>query len=150
MNWHETKSLLDTCHSLFLREIGEPEENLLRIVLHEGIVSDEPVALEICGTTFQNCHSVKPTSHSRVFELICNRYIAYSVTNESFGIPVGDEADDSGRLLRRYINSPFLDYVAISTCATKDYPGPFTHVCVISENHVIDVISTEMPILRSL
>ncbi len=53
-------------------------------------------------------------------------------------------------LLRCYARSAFLDYVAISTWATKDFPGPYTHVQVLSENHIVDVVSTEIPSLAVL
>ena len=146
--WHEIAQLLDSCHSLVLCEIGEPEENVLRMLLVETFVSAEPESLQVGGTTIEDLHRVQPTSSSRRFELTWNQYIAYGVTNESFGSATGTEAPDSARLLRVYIESPFLDFVARSTLATKQYPGPYTHVQVLSENHIVDVVSTVLPVLR--
>jgi hypothetical protein len=77
-------------------------------------------------------------------------HIVYAVTNESFASPNGDETEDSGRLLRCYSQSPFLDFVARTTVATKEYPGPYTHVRVLSENHIVDVVSTGIPSLQVL
>ncbi len=96
MGWNETKSLLDSCHSLFVREIGEPEEGVFRVVLHEGILSGEAESLNLGGTTIENCYRVRSTDVSRVFELIWNKYIAYSVRNEEYAVADGEEAADSG------------------------------------------------------
>ena len=38
-DWLELMNVIDSCSSLFLRDIGEPEENVLRLVLHEGKIS---------------------------------------------------------------------------------------------------------------
>jgi hypothetical protein len=148
--WHELVSTIDSCHSLFLREIGEPEENILRIVLHEGRVNSESESQNVGGVIIENLHRVEPTSDSLVIELIWPQYIAYSVTNESFSKPEGSEAADSGRLLRRYSKSSLLDHIARSTIATKEYPGEFHHFQVVAEMHVVDVVSMGMPTFRVL
>lgn len=148
--WREMAKLLDSCHSLFLEKIGEPQENLLRLLLVEGKRSDEPESMQVGGAVFEDLHRVQATDESRTFELIWNQYILYAVANESFALPDGEEMEDSGRLLRCYSHSPFLSYVAHTTLATKEYPGPYTHVRVLSGNHIIDVASTATPSLRVL
>jgi len=102
------------------------------------------------GVTIEGLHRVHPTDGSRVFELIWNQYIAYAVTNESFATPNGDENADSGRLLRCYSQSPFLDYVARTTVATAEFPAPYTHARVLSESQIVDVVSTGVPTFRVL
>lgn len=148
--WREIAKSLDSCHSLFLQEIGEPQENALRLVLVEAERSDAAESMQVGGTTIKDLHRVQATERSRTFELIWNQYIVYAVTNESFGSPNGEETKDSGHLLRRYSQSPFLDYVVRATVATKEYPGPYTHVRVLSENHIVDVVSTGFPSLQVL
>ena len=146
--WREIAKSLDSCHSLFLQEIGEPQENVLRVVLVEVERRDAAESMEVGGTIINDLHRVQATERSRAFELIWNQYIVYAVTNESFGSPNGEETKDSWRLLRRYSQSPFLDYVVRTTVATKEYPGPYTHVRVLSENHIVDVVSTVFPRLQ--
>jgi hypothetical protein len=148
--WREIAKSLDSCHSLFLQEIGEPQENMLRLLLVEAKRSDEAESMQVGGAMIEDLHRVQATDESRAFELIWNQYILYAVTNESFASPNGEKTEDSGRLLRCYSQSPFLDYVARTTLATKEYPGPYTHVRVLSENHIVDVVSTVIPSLRVL
>ena len=144
----EIAKLLDSCHSLFLHEIGEPRENVLRLLLLEAKRSDEEISMQLSGAMIEGLHRVQVVNESRAFELIWDEYIAYSVTNESFASTNGNETKDSARLLRRYSQSAFLDHVARTTIATREYPGPYMHLCVISENHIIDVVSTVIPELR--
>jgi hypothetical protein len=110
--WREIAKLLDSCHSLFLQEIGEPQENVLRLLLVEAERSDEAESMQVGGTIIEDLHRVQATDRTRAFELIWTQYVVYAVTNESFGSPNGEETEDSGRLLRCYSQSPFLDYVA--------------------------------------
>lgn len=149
-DWHELLNVIDSCSSLFLRDIGEPEGNMLRLVLHEGKVSPQIESLEIAGTTIKGLHRVYTGADSRLIELVWRKYVAYGVTNESFAVQEGATSPESGRLLRRYSKSAFLDYVAHATLATEKYPGPYMHVEVVAENHIVDVVSTELPSLHLL
>jgi hypothetical protein len=144
----EIAPVIDSCHSLFLREISEPGQNVLRLVLVEGIPSDKVESIRFAATQIDNVRRVRAAQNSRVLELLWNHYIAYSVTNESFS--KADGAPHSGRFLRHYSESPFLEYVKRSTCATDEYPGPPIHMCIVTETHIVDVVSTEMPTLRLL
>jgi hypothetical protein len=142
----ELAQIIDSCYTIFVREISEPEENVLRLVLQEAEASAETVSRKIGGTVIEDLHVVGPTERSRTFELKWRQYIAYSVRNESFASPDDDsEVRASGRLLRTYSKSHFLDFVSRATIAGEQYPGPSIHFCVVSENHVIDVVSTQMP-----
>jgi hypothetical protein len=149
-DWHELLSVLDSCSSLFLRDIGEPEENALRLVLHEGKTNPQSESLEIGGTRIDGLHRVYTGADSRLIELVWRKYVAYGVTNESFALEDGTSSPESGRLLRRYSKSAFLEYVAHATLATDKYPGPYMHVEVVAENHIVDVVSTELPSLHLL
>ena len=142
----ELTQIIDSCYTIFVCEISEPEENVLRLVLQEAEASSETVSRKIGGTVIENLHVVGPTERSRTFELRWNQYIAYSVTNESFASPDDDsEVRASGRRFRTYSKSHFLDFVSRATIANEQYPGPSTHFCVVSENHVINVVSAQMP-----
>ncbi len=147
----ELTQMVDSCYTIFVREISEPEENVLRLVLQEAEKSPESVSHKIGGTVIENLHPVEPTELSRTFELRWKQYIAYSVRNESFASPDDDsDVRASGRLFRTYSKSHFLDFVSRATIASEQYPGPFTHFCVVSECHVIDIISTQMPEIQIL
>jgi hypothetical protein len=147
----ELTQMIDSCYTIFVREISEPEENILRLVLQEAEKGPETASHNIGGTVIENLHPVEPTDRSRTFELKWKQYIAYSVRNESFASPDDDSAvRASGRLFRTYLKSHFLDFVSRATIASEQYPGRSTHFCVASECHVIDVISTQPPEIQIL
>jgi hypothetical protein len=124
----ELTQMVDSCYTIFVREISEPEESGLRLVLQEAEKSPESVSHKIGGTVIENLHPVEPTERSRTFELRWKQYIAYSVRNESFASPDDDsDVRASGRLFRTYSKSHFLDFVSRATIASEQYPGPFTH-----------------------
>jgi hypothetical protein len=147
-DWRDVAKVLDSCHSLLVDEICEAGENTLRLVLVETMVSAEVESLRIGGVVIDGLHRIAASDESRRFELVWDKYIAYAVTNESFAGPEGTQCADSGRLLRCYSQSAFLDFVGRSTGATSDYPGLYAHLQVISENHIVDVVSTETPTVR--
>jgi len=135
---------LDTCGSLYLREIGETKQNCLRLLIEEAFVMPEEVSVEFAGTEIANCHLVGPTANSRVFEIIWDNYVAYSLTNESYATR-NESEEFSGRFARLYSKSHFLDYISRATLADKEYPGPLLHVELVCECHIIDVVSTRFP-----
>jgi hypothetical protein len=147
----ELADALDSCHSLFLREIWEPEDNVLRLAVQETFVNPKAETRTVCGTPIENVHRVESTAVSRIFELTWNQYIAYGVTNESFCSPDDERVErSSGRLFRTYAKSPFLEYISRASFASAQYPGPFTHICIVTEMHIIDVVSTQAPEIRLL
>jgi hypothetical protein len=147
----ELTEIIDSCYTIFVSEISEPEQNVLRLVLQEAEVSSETVSHNIGGAVIENLHPIRSTERSRTFELTWKQYVAYSVTNESFALPDDSfEVKASGRLFRTYSKSHFLEFVSRSTIATERYPGPYMHFCVVSECHAIDVISTRLPEVQIL
>jgi hypothetical protein len=138
---------LDSCDYLFLREATELDYHGLHLVVEEGIPSLEAVSIKVGGTEITGGHRVEATAESRLFDVVWQSYVAYSVRNESF---VGrDEYEISvGRRLRIYSKSRFLDFIGSATFATDEYPGPLQHIGVYCENHIVDVVSTKEPQVR--
>jgi hypothetical protein len=138
---------LDKCKYLFLREIREPEENSLLLIIDEARAIDTLEDLKIGDVTIRDTRRVEYDASCRRFELIWDSYVSYSVTNESYA-----NADDPqtyvGSRVRRYSTSAFLEYVRQATFATHEYPGPYQHVAIICENHVVDIASVEEPQVR--
>ena len=135
---------LDACASLYLRNITEPAQNSLRLLIEEAFVMPEEVTVNFAGAEIANCHIVKPTADSRLFEIICDNYVAYSVANESYSTR-NESEEFTGRFARLYSKSHFLDYISRATLACKEYPGPLRHVQLVCEGHIIDVVSTTFP-----
>lgn len=135
---------LSSHSTLILAEISEPTTNDLRLV----VVEAKPQNMTV-ETTLGRAHPVLPDASSRAFELTWWRYVAYAVRNESYWKQESGEPSPSGRFgFRR--DSAFLAYVAASTFATDDYPGPLAHWFLNSEWHCVDVASDTGPEIREL
>jgi|ERR1035441_4218089 hypothetical protein len=133
---------LDTCSSLFLREIAEPKQNCLRLLIEEAFVLPQEVTVKFGNSEITGCHPIEPTERSRLFEIVWDNYVVYSVGNESYS--TRDESEEfTGRRARLYAKSHFLDYIYRATLAGNEYPGPLQHIQLVCECHIIDVVSTK-------
>jgi hypothetical protein len=140
---------IDSCYSLFLREITEPSENSLRLLLEEAFVLPEEATVTVSGVGVKKGHPIRSIEGSRLFEIAWAFYVAYSVRNESY--VASDESEEfSGRVARIYSKSHFLDYLARATFACNGHPGPLKHIGLVSESHIVDVVSTELPRVRQI
>jgi hypothetical protein len=138
---------LDQCKWLFLREISEPEDNSLRLLVEEARTGDIAEDITISGVTLQGLRKVEHDDSCRVFEVTWETYICYSVVNESYA-SVAKTGTYTGQSVRQYSESPFLEYIRSATFASADYPGPFQHVSVLCGNHIVEVASTVAPCVR--
>jgi hypothetical protein len=139
---------IDACKYLYLRELGEPEENVLRLVVEEAKADGPPEERELLpGKVVRGLRAIESDWTCRAFELVWTTYVAYSVRNESF-CTLDKEELWEGRLFCLYTKSHFLDYVTRATFATADYPGPLRHWGVNCLNHIVDVVSTVEPQVR--
>ena len=141
---------IDSCKYLFLRDITEPNDNSLLLLIEEASASPESVTREVGGAKFTDLHPIESTDQSRLFEVLWDSYIAYSVRNESFVTADDSEIVLLGRLVRVYSKSNYLDYVSRATFAVATNPDPLLHVGMICENHIIDVVSIDLPRVRKL
>lgn len=139
---------LNSCCHLFLRELCEPPENSLKLVIEEGIASTETTPIEIAGIALGEGHRVTTGKHTRLFEVVWDSYVAYCVANESYTAPSDSEKFEFGNLARVYSDSNFLNYIRAATIACDEYPGPSQHVQIICERHIIDVASTAVPTVK--
>jgi hypothetical protein len=148
---------IQRCEWLFLRSIHDLGDNTLRLVVEEAragvqaTTENNPDAKSVPGLQdiLQGARLIEHAEGCSVFEIYWDSYVAYSVRNESF--VANDKYEHSeGRLFVRYSKSRFLDYVALGTFATEEYPGPLLHWGVICGNHIIDVVGTEAPSTRLL
>ena len=142
---------INACKWLFLEEIGEPVDNELRLKIIEAQPGGAPGPLDHAGDEFlqellRTASSIEPSPGCKIFELHWPSYIAYSVRDESYCSFDEYEQFDGG-LFKRYTRSRYLDFVASATFADASYPGPFVHYGIFCQNHVIDVVSMESPIV---
>jgi hypothetical protein len=140
---------INKCKYLFLSEIEELDHNGLRLVVEEGRPCGEAKPLHVGESVITGGTRIDVTEESRAFELVWNRYVAYSVLNESYASVDADERY-VGTRFRVYSKSHFIEYVSRASFATPEYPGPTQHYEVVCENHIVDVISTATPSVQVL
>ena len=110
---------LDSAVYLYLRELSEPRDNSLRLVVQEAVVnpaSSVPApnaGLPEMREILKGALPIESTESCRTFELTWKRYVAYMVSEESVG-SCGQYDDEvfSGRLFRVYSKSHFLEHLA--------------------------------------
>ena len=113
---------LDSVKYLYLRELSEPGDNSLRLVVQEAVVDpggsirssnpELPASREIM-TDFL---PIESTETCRTFELTWKLYVAYLVTEECAG-SCGQYEDEAftGNLFRVYAKPHFLEHLAKDT-----------------------------------
>lgn len=148
MHFTEAFHAINEAPFLFLRDLREPNENALSIVIeearanHDAVAFADPALPRDVRTLLAGAHPVEPMAGCRRFALQWENYVAYLVANESYAL--ADDAAHEGRLLRTYKESRFLDHLARGTWN----PEPLLHCQLICENHVIDVASFMAPSVR--
>ena len=137
-------SLLEQSKYLYLRQLTEPRENSLRIVVEQAIADrSAPGPMLDYASPLQeisrDASPIRSTPECKTFELIWDRYVAYLVTNESVssGDPDKEEAY-SGNVFREYTKSHFLKHLSRDTDAHFE---PVHHYKLICLNHIIDIAS---------
>ena len=142
----QTLEQVSSCKWLFLKDLVDGPENTLRILVQEARTQETVEDINVAGVKIRGVSPVEHDDSCRVFELSWGNYICYAVRNESYALPDGKEW--TGQRVRRHEESTFLSYVTQDTFADKKYPGPFSHIEIVCELHVIDVASTEEPTVR--
>jgi hypothetical protein len=142
---------LNSVKYLYLRQLSEPQDNSLRIVVQEAIENrsappsartEIPELLDIV----KDSRPIESVEGCKTFELSWERYAAYLVTEELVG-SCGSYDDEiyTGKLLRVYTKSHFLDYLARDTGAHVE---PVQHFKLVCLNHIIDVGCYAAPDIR--
>lgn len=139
---------IEACGYLSLRKLYEPKGNSLVAVLDEAVVDANAYDLTLGGVRLENVRNIEVGKNSRAFEFFWDQYIAYGIGNERFVCSSDDEVVESGRLLRVYKKSNFLDYISKATWGHTD--RRVVHIGLICLNHIVDVASTEPPRIRLL
>ncbi len=140
---------LNECKYLFLSELQELDGNGLRLIVSEGRPAGKSGPIRLGGAVIAGGVRIETTGVSRVFAIVWGTYVAYAVLNESYA-SVDEEERYEGSRFRLYSKSHFIDYISRATFACAEHPGPTQHHAVVCEDHVIDVISTELPKVEPL
>jgi hypothetical protein len=139
---------LDSARYLYLRELSEPRDNSLRLVVQEavadptGVVGHFPELPEL-QRLMDDATPIQSTETCRTFELTWTRYVAYLVTEECVG-SCGKDDDEifAGKLFRVYTKSHFLDHLERDTGGHTETIHHYKLTCL---NHLIDVAAYTPP-----
>jgi|ERR1700719_104477 hypothetical protein len=145
--------VLDSAKYLYLRELSEPRDNSLRVVVQEavvnpaGIVGIHPELPEL-EEVLRGGSPIESTDACRTFELTWKRYVAYLVTEECVG-SCGQGADEiyAGKLFRVYTKSHFLDHLSRDTGGHSEAILHYKLTCL---NHLIDVAAYAPPEVKQI
>jgi hypothetical protein len=140
---------VESCKYLYLRELSEPQDLSLRIVLEEAKPNSPIADIEINRVAVSGRRLIESDLTCRLFELTWRSYVSYCVRNELFSRMIDGDVWQ-GRLFRTYSKSQFLDHVRRATVACDNYPGPLQHWGISCLNHVIDVVSANEPLVRRI
>jgi hypothetical protein len=144
---------LNAVKYVFLRELSEPRDNSLRIVVEEAVANRlgtvQLSSPELTDLVKDGC-PIESLPGCKTFEIYWKRYAAYLVTEELVGSnATGDYEDEvfSGEILRFYTKSHFLDHVGRDT---GGHIKAILHYKLICLNHLIDIAVYAEPEIRVL
>jgi hypothetical protein len=143
---------LNSVKYLYLRELSEPKDNSLRIVVEEAVLGRDAssgsvqASLPELAEIMKDGRLIESTEGCRTFELSWTHYVAYLVTEECVG-SCGKYDDESytGKLFRVYTESHFLNHLARDT---GGHVEPIQHYKLICLNHLVDVAAYAPPHVR--
>jgi hypothetical protein len=141
-----------SCKWLFMNSISEPDDNELSLeVLEAFTLPTSPDALrplaEALDLKLPLGTPIRHVGGCKVFKLYWPSYVAYSIRNESY-TTTDDYEIFEGRNFVKYSKSRYLDFVRDATFADSSYPGPMTHWGIFCLNHIIDIVSCDLPAVQ--
>ena len=142
---------LNSVQHLYLRELSEPRDNSLKLVVEEAVVNRSGIVrpnLPELEAIMNDASPIESVEGCKIFELYWKRYAAYLVTEELVGSNASNGYDDecyTGRLFRVYSKSHFLAHISLDT---GGHIEPFQHYKVVCLNHLIDVAAYAPPDVR--
>ena len=146
--------LLNAVKYIYLREIAEPRDNSLRLIVDEavsnrsGIIQLPPELADKpdLANLLKDSWPIETVEGCKTFELYWKHYAAYLVTEELVGSNAAGGYEDevfTGKILRVYSKSHFLDHIARDTGGHAD--STVLHYKLVCLNHLIDVAAYAPP-----
>ena len=139
---------LNSARYLYLRELSEPRDNALKLVVEEAVVNQSSLIksdMPELAAILKGASPIESVVGCKVFELYWKHYVAYLVTEELVGSNAENGYNDEqyvGKLLRVYNKSHFLNHIARDTGGHFE---PIRHFKLVCLNHLIDVAAYAPP-----
>lgn len=131
----------------------------LRIVALEERVGEKPTSEQLAEEPnpvlreiLEKSRSIEATAECATYEICFTNYVTYSVLNESYtclNTEVGEQTE-GGPIAFVCSESSLLQRTRDRTSASNDWPGPLTHYCLWTSDHVVDVVTDTEPQVRVL
>jgi hypothetical protein len=151
MNNDEALEKLNSVKYIYLRQLSEPRDNSLRLVVEEAVTNYSGIvrpSLPELAELVKDAYPIESIEGCKTFELYWKRYASYLVTEELVGSNATGGYEDevfSGKILREYSKSHFLDFLARNTGGHLE---PIQHYKLICLNHLIDVAAYAPPAIQ--
>jgi hypothetical protein len=137
----------------FIESLEDGPGNRVRIVIREATHVGEPVGPEPGLDIPAIFHDARPLISGpgdRIVALTWHDYVAYSVISESYAGKEAASPPHDGRVVHTFGASHFLDYVRKASFASDEYPGPLLHHEIVTEQHVVNLVSDQPPEVRTV
>jgi hypothetical protein len=133
----------------YLTNVIEPIDNQLFITIKAATVFSQEEDLFIGGKNLGPVRRITSDGSGVEYEFFFKSYGAYCVTNESFAT-LNKNEERIGRLFCIYSKSNYLDYIRDTTLVnyTYDYDNTLKHYAINCQNHVIDIITIDEPVIK--
>lgn len=143
------KTVLDEGYTWFLDALLYRDSQLV-IVVVEGFRASEPESMEVPGVGLLDARPIEPAPHSRRVAIRFRRPVAWQHVDESW--TAGDEYEqhEGDGKLRVLTRSRYMDYVNASHGWFADIVGPAKHYRVWTENDVIEIVSSDPPMIETI
>ncbi len=140
-------------HAPFLKSLSDNSSVELTVVIERAAVGNVVGERKNClGPVGAVLAKVRPVTADKSLGITIRfpRYILYQVRNESWSA-YNEREVWSGNYLRIFSKSNLLDRVEDDTIACHDgnsyFPGEWRHYGIYTQNHIVDVISHEEPVV---
>lgn len=131
---------VDKSKFLAVNRLFEPDVNELLIEVSIGKESDEAEDLIIGSLNLGPSYQVNFDDPNDTYILYFDTYISYFVINGSYEFHTG--GNFSGEKIREYTSSAFLDFCKNETFAFQVFEEPIKHFQIVTQRHIINVLTT--------
>lgn len=115
----EYQELVSYSGYVYLRQIFEPQDNTVILHIDRCKINANTEDIKIGDSVIQNVRSIDVDKTVPSIQMEFQRYIAYSVRNESYTM-WDDYEVFSGSSFRMYSKSRYLDFIEVGTIASDD------------------------------
>lgn len=88
--WKDVARQIDECKYLYMRGLHEPRDNKIRFLIEEAGLqtprpSQEDPGFGSIAALLEDARPIESDSSSRLFEIVYDEYVSYTVSNETYG-----------------------------------------------------------------